>query len=147
MDNTVQAVCVSAPPEKPTKIRFKLQESLRGISEQPGAYVCGIFDCCREALSEEMRGGGGASPADFDPDAVNHIFWFGCKEGSGVAATSDIAVQFFEQLRKVSNPDDGSVLLPYDMLTWVPGDGGNILPKVQQPLRLCFGGSTGQVSS
>ena len=33
---------------------------------------------------------------DSDEDAyVNHVFWFGCQENGGIAADTDIAIQFF----------------------------------------------------
>ena len=45
MDTTTFAVCTKAPEEK--KICYPLQDRLKTISNQ-GAYVCSIFDCCRE---------------------------------------------------------------------------------------------------
>ena len=127
MDNTTYAVCNEGT--KSSKILYPLQQRLKSLSQLPGAYVCGIFDCCREAISPAMRGGFKSAPDDdFDgDDYINHIFWFGCAENSGVAANSDIAVEFFRQMRKVANPADGSVTLPNDMLYWEPGDGGNML--------------------
>ena len=69
---------------------------------------------------------------------MNHIFWFGCQENSGVSANSDIAVEFFKEMRRVANPADGSVTLPDNMTYWEPGDGGNILFKCKNPLKLFF---------
>ena len=89
-----------------------------------------------------MRGGFNNPPADDDDcdadDYINHIFWFGCQENSGVSANSDIAVEFFRELRSVANPADGSVILPNDMQYWNPGDNGNILFKIKNPLKLIF---------
>ena len=89
-----------------------------------------------------MRGGFNNPPADDDDcdasDYINHIFWFGCQENSGVSANSDIAVEFFRELRRVANPADGSVILPNDMQYWNPGDNGNILFKIKNPLKLFF---------
>ena len=87
-----------------------------------------------------MRGGFNNPPDDdFDAsDYINHIFWFGCQENSGVSANSDIAVEFFREMRRVANPADGSVILPNDMQYWNPGDNGNILFKIKNPLKLFF---------
>ena len=41
-------------------------------------------------------------------------------------------------MRKVANPADGSVTLPNDMQYWNPGDNGNILFKITNPLKLFF---------
>ena len=41
-------------------------------------------------------------------------------------------------MRRVANPADGSVILPNDMQYWNPGDNGNILFKITNPLKLFF---------
>ena len=139
MDNMTYAVCNHA--DKASKIRYPLQQRLKALSQLPGAYVCGIFDCCRERISPAMRGGfedPSANDGVNESDYINHIFWFGCQENSGVSANSDIAVEFFRELRRVANPADGSVTLPNDMQYWEPGDSGNILFKIKNPLKLYF---------
>ena len=54
------------------------------------------------------------------------------------SANSDIAVEFFKELRSVANPAGGTVTLPNDMQYWSPGDSGNILFKIRNPLKLFF---------
>ena len=113
MANTTYAVCNRAV--KPTKIRYPLELNLRALGTERGGYVICIFDCCRERLSEQMRGLGNTNDNNIDMDMdnyVNFIFWFGCPPNSGVSASSTIAVDFFKQLRKVARPHDGSVILP-----------------------------------
>ena len=55
-----------------------------------------------------------------------------------VEAKSDIAIEFFNEMKSIANPADGSVTLPSDMLYWEPGNSGNILPRIRGPLRLQF---------
>ena len=76
-----------------------------------------------------MRGGGNKNSEEdpFGGEDINSISWFGCAPNSGVAAESDIAIEFFKELRRVANPENGQVKLPHDMLTWHPGNGGNML--------------------
>ena len=98
-----------------------------------------IFDCCRERLSDAMRGSGDPPEDNLDMDMddyVNYIFWFGCPPNSGVSASSTIAVEFFKQLRKVARPHDGSVTLPLDLMTWHPGDDGEMQQKYKHVLEL-----------
>ena len=79
-----------------------------------------------------MRGNSNNPPAnDIDEgEHMNHIFWFGCQENSGVSANSTIAVEFFEEMKRVARPADGTVELPNDMSFWKPGDGGNMILAV-----------------
>ena len=42
------------------------------------------------------------------------------------------------QLRAAANPGDGSVELPDALMSWRPGNDGNILPIIHRPLRLVF---------
>ena len=138
MDNTTFAVCNHAT--KIFKIRFPLEKSLKTLSKNPGTYVCGIFDCCREQLPKAMRGEFIQPPDEYfeSNDYINYIFWFGCAPNSGVDANSTIAIDFFKELRRVANPADGTVILPHDMLTWHPGNGGNMLHQFKYPLVITF---------
>ena len=131
------AVCNASSTNKTL---YPFQEKLMEISTLPGVYVSGIFDCCRVRISPEMRDDSdGPPPESFESNGnANYIFWFGCQENSGVSANSDIAVEFFRELRRVANPADGSVTLPNDMQYWEPGDSGNILFKIKNPLKLHF---------
>ena len=98
-----------------------------------------VYDCCREFLSQLMRGG--APPEDFDTSAEggysNWVLWFGCKTGDGVEASSTIAVDFFRQMRKFARPYDGRILLPQELMTWHPSNGrGETIQKVKNNLEL-----------
>ena len=79
------------------KTLYPFQEKLMEISTLPGAYVCGIFDCCRVRITLEMRDNFiDTAPENFESNGnANYIFWFGCQENSGVSANSDIAVEIF----------------------------------------------------
>ena len=113
MANTTYAVCNGAP--RPTKIRYPLEMNLRSLGTERGGYVMAIFDCCREQLSQAMRGSGDPPEDDLDMDMedyVNFVFWFGCPPNSGVSATSTIAVDFFKQLKIEARPHDGTIVLP-----------------------------------
>ena len=90
MDNTVYAVCNGGP--RPSKYIYALQSRLYSLSQQKGTYVLGLFDCCREKIKPEMRGGGPAEPKDDDSgdDPQNSIMWFGCAENGGTDAASDM---------------------------------------------------------
>ena len=87
-----------------------------------------------------MRGGFNNAEEDaFDgDDYINSISWFGCAPNAGVDANSTISVDFFKELRRVANPRNGQVKLPHDVLTWHPGNGGNMLQQVKQPLIIAF---------
>ena len=101
MENFTKAVCNGRKEgETPSKLRYPLENSLRSLATEYGAFVIGIFDCCRENLSDAMRGG--AEPgekAEEAEDYCNFSIIFGCPPNSGVSASSTIAVDFFKQLR------------------------------------------------
>ena len=65
MDNTTFAV-LNDPNAK--KWKFPLEKFLRTLGTIPGAWVVGLFDCCRERLSNDLRGGG---IGDEDNDSVD----------------------------------------------------------------------------
>ena len=87
-----------------------------------------------------MRGGfNNPEEVAFDgDDYINSISWFGCAPNAGVDANSTISVDFFKQLRRVADPSNGQVKLPHDLLTWHPGNGGNMIQQVKQPLIIAF---------
>ena len=137
MSNTTYAVTNEAA--KRNKIRYPLESNLRSLATERGGYVMAIFDCCREQLSNAMRGTG--EPPDDNlimdmDDYVNYIFWFGCPPNSGVSASSTIAVDFFKQMKRVARPYDGGVVLPDDLMTWHPGDNGEMQQKYHHTLEL-----------
>ena len=104
-----------------SKARYPLENSIRSLGVERGAYVISIFDCCREQLSEAMRGGMPNDPNDnIDmsmDDYHNFILWFGCPAGSQVDARSTIAVDFFQELRRNAKRSDGTILLPAGLMT------------------------------
>ena len=139
MENTTFAVCNGKKEnERRSKLRYPLEQQLRSLATEPGAYILAIFDCCRERLSEAMRGGADAPAQDVADleDYCNYVFVFGCPPNSGVSASSTIAVDFFKQLRNVARPHDGSVVLPLDIMTWTPGDDGELAQKMKMHLEL-----------
>ena len=125
---------------KASKTRYPLEMNVRSLGQEKGGFVVGIFDCCREMLSEAMRGGLGEPPGadiDLDIDDYNQwIIWYGCPAASGVSANSTIAVDFFKEMKKAGRPYDGRVILPHDLMTWHPGDNGEMLQKYKFPLEL-----------
>ena len=100
----------------------------------------GMFDCCREKISPAMRGGVPPEPMEenFGDDDQNSIMWFGCVENGGTDAASDMCEQFFLNLRAGANPANGSVVLPNALMTWRPGNDGNMIPICRRGLRLIF---------
>ena len=53
-------------------------------------------------------------------------------------AKSDLCIDFFRNLRAAANPANGSVKLPDALITWRPGNDGNMIPIVRRSLRLIF---------
>ena len=85
-------------------------------------YVLGVFDCCRVELPENLRGPGGGEEVDQQQDYRNCILTFGCPPRAGVPGASTIAVEYFDMLRKIADPEDGSIRLPGDRFyRWSPG--------------------------
>ena len=128
---------------KASKIHYPLESALRNLGTVQGAYVIAIFDCCREYLSDAMRGGlkddnDGLVDCEVE-DYSNVIIWFGCGAGSKVDATSTIASEFFEQVQKaaIKRNDNGNVILPVDLMKWHPGGGGGeTSTKITHDLKL-----------
>lgn len=120
------------------KARFPLEKFLRVLGTTPGAYVLGVFDCCREKFSAEMRGPNDKTNNFIDEigNYRNTLLSFACPPNSGVAARSTVAVSYFEKLRELAHPYDGSVILPGHFLTWQLGDGGEHVPLYTHQLRL-----------
>ena len=136
MDNYTEAVCNGG--EKATKLRYKLEENLIALSQNPGCVVTAIFACCRAKLSNEMRGGvQNRSVEDIDEDQ-KYIFFYGCPPNSGVQANSNISIDFFVELKKQANNEDGSVILPTAMQFFETEDGGSMAAKIKFPLRLVY---------
>jgi hypothetical protein len=76
----------------------------------------------------------------------NLIIVFGCLAGKGVAAGSNISIKLLEVFKEMADKEDGSFVLPGNLKTWVPGNGGEILDLCQDELRLGFIGYPKPVS-
>ena len=141
MDNMTLAVCNPTTDDREDKETYPLESSLKALAQQPGTYVCSIFDCCRERLIKQATRGGNEDHEEntFEGDEyINFISWFGCPPNQRVKAKSTIAVDFFKELRRVADSRTGRVKLPQDMTFWHPGDGGNILSIVKHTLVIAF---------
>ena len=51
-----KAVCNEG--DKRGRVFFPLESNLRSLGKTPGAYVVGLFDCCRAGFEEPNRGAG-----------------------------------------------------------------------------------------
>ena len=125
MRNFTKAVCNTAT--RPGRIEYPLEANLRELGQRHGAWVLGIFDCCRAQFESPHRGGGGGGGGDDDDEDESYRnCWltFGCKPNSTVSAVSSIATDFFRVLNKGKRAD-GSIIFPFlKYQTWAPGDGG-----------------------
>ena len=95
MDNTTFAVMNDSDAKR---WKFPLELFLCTLISTPGAWVVGIFDCCRERISNAMRGGGLDNNEDLppkNPKYKNGMLSFGCPPNSGVDARSTIADEYF----------------------------------------------------
>ena len=54
MNNTTFAVCNEAL--RAAKVWYPLEKQLRMLAGIKGAYVVGVFDCCRAVITPAMRG-------------------------------------------------------------------------------------------
>lgn len=142
MTNMTEVVCNGGQnkgKQSRPHAKYRLERQLRNIGKEKGAYVLGIFDCCREQLTDAMRGAQNNDPDDVEMDVEdyhNFILWFGCPAGSGVDATSTIATGFFEELRRNARKSDGSVVLPRDLMTSRIGREGEFIPQIVHQIKL-----------
>ena len=58
MNNYTEAVLNSNKPGN-VKLRAPLEKQMRTLATNPGTFVLGILDCCRENFSLTNRGAGG----------------------------------------------------------------------------------------
>ena len=92
-----KAVCNQG--DVPRKIFYPLEGNLRALGAVPGAYVVGVFDCCRAAFEQPDRGTGVQAAPELDTDeARNCILIFGCPPLGTVSAVSTVALEFIEKL-------------------------------------------------
>ena len=118
------------------KRNFAIEQNLRILASIPKAYVVALLDCCREKLSEAMRGGNTEQPAEEEEEGMNLVITFGCPPSSGTPAKSEIAVAYFDRLRQKADVD-GSVILPEALLSWRGTDGRcETLPLIKQSIKL-----------
>ena len=107
MENTLYALLNS---DEKTKYRYPLEQEVRNLSKIPGAYVIGLFDCCRARVPKDLRGGPG------EPDAEgkyqNCYLSFGCEANFGVPLESILAKEWFDKLRELCGQVDGSIIFP-----------------------------------
>ena len=126
-------------PKKNKIIKFPLEAQMRKLGGEKGAFVLGILDCCREKLNEQNRAGMiRTNFPEHDEDIYNNcVISFGCPPSCTVNAESEIAVGFFERLRKIADPIDGSVLIPGDRFyRWRPNLTGETLALANEDLVL-----------
>jgi hypothetical protein len=95
MQNMTKVVCNTAA--RRARIFYPLEANLRALGHKKGAYVMGVFDCCRAAFVDPHRGGGqqAQEEGEDDDDYRNCFLIFGCKPNSTVAAVSTVATEFF----------------------------------------------------
>jgi len=143
MNCTVEALVNNNDPGN-LKFRFPIEKMMRICGTNPGTFVLGVLDCCRENFA--TRGGGGAEEDD-EEDYSNVFITYGCAPGGTVDARSTIAVKYFEKLREFARPD-GTVLVPGKMITWRnPGNGGEHFSKHSNDLKLNITNFTGDVQN
>jgi len=121
------------------KIRYPIEKQMRNLGINPGVFVLGVLDCCRENFQQLSRGTGQAEPVE-EEDLSHYRNMFithGCAPNSGVDARSTISVEYFKKLSQFAKPD-GSVIIPGRMTTWMPGNGGEHVPIHQNELKLTF---------
>lgn len=95
-----KAVCNQG--EIARKVFYPLEGNLRSMGALPGAYVIGVFDCCRAEFELPDRGAGVQEvEEELETDeSRNCIFVFGCQPLGSVSAVSTIAMEFIEQLEE-----------------------------------------------
>ena len=113
---------------------------LRTLAKNPRTYVFAVLDCCREPITDAMRGTGGDHGEEIQEDAGdkrNLILVFSCPPDKGTDAASTVTVDLFKTFKRIANPFDGSVLLPNpEFLRWIPGNNGEIYSLTTRDLKL-----------
>jgi len=79
----------------PRRWRFPLEMYLRTLGTNPGAWVVGVFDCCRENFTLPGRGNGDEEIVDMS-GYRNTFMTFGCPPNKEVSARSTLAVEYFK---------------------------------------------------
>ena len=112
MDNTTYAV-TNEEPKNDQVIKFDLENKMRLIGAEEGAFVLGILDCCREKLNLQAKGFDQAEVfRQYEEEYTNCVISFGCPPSKMVNADSMLAEEYFIKLRQFADPLDGSVLIP-----------------------------------
>ena len=86
---------------------YPLEMKIRLLASIKKTFVFAIFDCCRQKLS--IKG-------DFDTEAGNFVFIYGCKPGSGVVRNSELLLRIKEQLQEETDNRENILLLPQAVL-------------------------------
>ena len=120
------------------QVFFPLEQQLRTMGNQNGAYVIGVFDCCRANFEQPTRGtgdNGGDGECEIATDeSRNCLLIFGCKPLGEVSAVSTVAIEFIEMVASCAE-QDGSITLPtMDLLRWTPGDEGEFVTAFNHTL-------------
>ena len=144
MNNYTEAVINTNEPGN-LKFRVPLEKQMRILATNPGTFVLGILDCCRENFSLTTRGTGGAvDEEDEFEDYCNLFITHGCAPNLGVDARSTISSMYFQKLKQFAR-QDGSVIIPGRMTTWTPGNNGEHMPKHSHELKLQITNYSGPV--
>ena len=81
-----------------SKLKWAMEDMMRALARQPGAFVIAIFDCCREQIPEKMRGGADQivqTVDELEDEKGSLIMLFACEAGKRASAVSSVADQFF----------------------------------------------------
>ena len=80
----------------PRRWRFPLEMHLRTLGTIPGAWVVGVFDCCRENFVLPGRDSGNGDNDIVDMSGYRNTFMsFGCPPNKSVPGISTLAVDYF----------------------------------------------------
>ena len=128
------------------KFRVPIEKQMRIIATNPGTFVLGVLDCCRENFVLSTRGTGAAVEEEEEIESYCNLFiTHGCAPSTTVDAMSTISKKYFEKLRSFAKAD-GTVIIPGRMGTWTPGNNGEHFMKYSNDLKLQFNGFSGSVS-
>lgn len=103
LQNVTKAVCNK--PDLRNRVFYPLESNLRVLGTRPGAFVIGLFDCCRSKFTRQMRScvqdeANKSGNYAGDEDYRNCILTFACAPNSQVNATSTLAREFLRTIRR-----------------------------------------------
>lgn len=121
------------------KKNYPLEKQLRILATIANSYIVAVFDCCREKLPGQSRGGGDEDEEVKTQATTNLVMTFGCPPSDGVPDKSTIAIAFFDHLRLNADDYTGEVTLPHALIGWRGTDGKvESLPLTNVPVKLGF---------